>query len=323
MLASFWELLRGILMPTGTSTRSSWEFVSLIFKLLEKDLPLDMNNIVGTMRDAVNLNGSVLDALQVHLDNSVDVGCFAHMFNRTGDRLLALKLMRFVGFWVQLVGHSDPSVATFRRMFGVTPNNPNKNRWFYWVEQYELLLRAFPRLPDFLNALEPGLVSVAGMRECLAADGSELLFELTVLAHVGRLLGDICYEVEGDQPLIFKTYELYNRFVRILSEAAQPPQPVVDLMVRYSTLPQGGIDNNVFDQWLAKYKAIILPAREYLAGQATKPLVQRAIHVARVAAMWHPLKARHMALDDQMLRVLAIFFLSFVTEGRFSGIDAQ
>lgn len=265
-----------------------------------------MGNIVGTMRDAVNLNGAVLDALDLHLPNNVDVSCFAHMFNRTGDRLLTPKLAQFVGFWVQLIGHSGPATAAFRRMFGVTPTNPNKNRWFYWVEQYELLFKSFHRLPEFLNSLEP-LATVLGMQECLRTSSQEIFLELTTLATVGRQLGDICYEVEGDQPLIFKTYELYQRFVMILAEKTNPPQQVVDLMARYSTV-NDRIDEASFDHWLSKYRAIIAPAREYLAGQAIKPLVVRSIHVARVAAMWHPLKARHMQLDDVMLRVPFILF---------------
>ena len=266
-----------------------------------------MGNIVGTMRDAVNLNGAVLDALDVHLPNNVDVSCFAHMFNRTGDRLLTPKLAQFVGFWVQLIGHSGPATAAFRRMFGVTPSNPNKNRWFYWVEQYELLFKAFPRLGEFLNSLEP-LATVVGMQQLLRDSYHDICLELTTLATVGRQLGDICYEIEGDQPLIFKTYELYHRFVKILAETTNPPQLVVDLMVRFATTDHG-VDEAVFLSWLAKYRAILAPAREYLAIQATKPLVMRSVHIAKVAAMWHPLKARHMELDDLMLRVP----LSFVS----------
>jgi hypothetical protein len=260
-----------------------------------------MGNIVGTMRDAVNLNGAVLDLLDVHLPNNVDVSCFAHMFNRTGDRLLTPKLAHFVGFWVQLIGHSGPATAAFRRMFGVTPTNPNKNRWFYWVEQYELLFKSFHRLPEFLNSLEP-LATVVGMQECLRTSSQEIFLELSTLATVGRQLGDICYEVEGDQPLIFKTYELYQRFMKILAVNTNPPQQVVDLMVRYST-SNDRVDEDVFNQWLAKYRAIIAPAREYFTSQGGKPLVLRSIHVARVAAMWHLVKARHMELDNAMLSV--------------------
>jgi hypothetical protein len=194
----------------------------------------------------------------------------------------------------------------------MNPDNPNQNRWYYWVKQYEIVWAAFPRLVQFLESRDRTL-TIQGMLDIIRNEETRILFvlELCTITHVGRLLGNMCYELEGDRPLIFRTYELFQPMVHILNEETRPPQPVIDLLAQLCST-NGHIDNALFDERLAYCKSLLKPAREYLASQAVKPLVARSIHVAKVASMWHPFKARYMTLDDAMLRVLYFcYYLSF------------
>jgi hypothetical protein len=115
-------------------------------------------------------------------------------------------------------------------------------------------------------------------------------------------LGDICYELEGDGPLIFETYQLYLRGVNLLRDDARLPQRVLDAIVGFATT-ENGLDDDLHRQLSEFCRGIIAPARAYLAEQATKDIVIRSIHLAKLAAMWNPLKVHGMTLNEAMLRV--------------------
>ena len=61
------------------------DLANILHDIVEHDAGLEMSKIVASIRDAVNLNGSVLRELRVHLKKAVDVACFSHMFNRVGE----------------------------------------------------------------------------------------------------------------------------------------------------------------------------------------------------------------------------------------------
>ncbi len=128
------------------------------------------------------------------------------------------------------------------------------------------------------------------------------MLELHTITAFGRLVGDICYELEGDGPLIFKTYELYRRAVNILSSTARLPQSLIDFIMHVSS-PNGVVDPVAYATHETFCRNIVTPAREYLAQQATKSVVIKSVHLAKMAAMWNPLKVHGMTLDDAMLTV--------------------
>lgn len=173
------------------------------------------------------------------------------------------------------------------------------------MEQYEVVVKALPGLVDFLleRQHESPSATVAGMLAILRGpDAHRFVLELHTLAAIGRRLGDICYEIEGDGPLIFSTYELYLRAVNILLADSRLPDPLLD-QVRRMSVVNGALNEELFHANIAICRAVIAPAREYLAGQALKSVVSRSIHVAKVAAMWNPLKVHGMSLNESMLRV--------------------
>ena len=167
-----------------------------------------------------------------------------------------------------------------------------------------------PRLQAFLRARD-ATVTITGMLTLLEGPNRKnLILELHTIAAFGRLIGDICYELEGDGPLIFKTYELYCRAVNILSSTARLPQQLIDYLMTISST-DGIVDPVVYLENETFCRNIVTPAREYLAQQAVKPVVAKSIHLAKVATMWNPLKVYGMTLDDAMLtvRLPSSFFL--------------
>jgi hypothetical protein len=73
-----------------------------------RDAGFTWKQVIGTGRDAANLNGAVLDALRKDLKRAVDIACFSHMFNRTGECLASPIVTAFMGLFAQHFGHSAP-----------------------------------------------------------------------------------------------------------------------------------------------------------------------------------------------------------------------
>lgn len=192
----------------------------------------------------------------------------------------------------------------FRVQFGASPENPNSNRWYYWVDQYVVVSNALPHLLAFLRSREQA-ATVDEMIRILtsAATSTNFVLELTTITEVGKLLSAICYELEGDGPLIFKTYELVRQAQNHLAENSRLPQRVIDLCMALATDALGVVNQATYFAHETYCRSLITPARQYLAGQFAKETVSNSLHVAKVAAMWNPLKARSMTLDDQMLAV--------------------
>jgi hypothetical protein len=117
-----WNVCQNLLgLRHASSSLDTIKLASLIVDIVEHDNSLRFKNCVGTMRDAVNLNGAVLDKLEVFLQNSVDVSCFSHMGNRTGELLQGPNLARFMGFFCQYFGHSDAvSTVNHTQNYSVT-----------------------------------------------------------------------------------------------------------------------------------------------------------------------------------------------------------
>ncbi len=275
----------------------------LLHGIVEHDLGLKLSQVLATMRDAANLNGAVLDALRIHLKQAADVACFSHMLNRVGEALDAPLVAEFMGHFVQHMGHSAQSISDFKKLFGVRPENPNQNRWYYWVEQYENVLKTLPGLLDFLRSRDVHSNTISGMISLLTGPQRKpFILQLSTLANIGRLIGDICYELEGDGPLIFNTYELYLRSVQILSIDARLPGAVMEKVREFSII-DGILSEDDYHANEAICRAVLFPARQYLAGQAAKEVVSKSIHIAKVAAMWNPLKVHGMSLNANMLAV--------------------
>ena len=195
--------------------------------------------------------------------------------------------------------------------FGLTPQNPNNNRWYYWVDQYEVVLKSLPGLVAFLQSREP-LGTVITMKKILTSreKSRPFLLELVTITEIGKLLAAICYELEGDGPLIFRTYELVKRAQFILHEESRLPQNVINTCMNLATNELGAFDFAVFEANEKYCRGLITPARAYLANQFLKQTVASSLHVAKMAAMFNPLKARSMTLSDAMLSVTS-FFSSF------------
>ncbi len=136
----------------------------------------------------------------------------------------------------------------------------------------------------------------------------KFLMELFTVYEVGKQLSSVCYELEGDGPLIFRTYELVRRAEGYLKDDCRLPQPVIDLCIRLATDEMGVLNNNKFFENETYCRSILTPARQYFAGQLVKATVSCSLHVAKMAAMWNPLKARGMSLNDAMLSVTSSFY---------------
>ena len=289
----------------------------LIDKIVVKDAKLDFTNCFGSMRDAASVNGAVLDGISALLPNNTNITCFSHMWNRVGATLYGPTLNAFKGAWAQHFGHSTNAVTDFRREFGLSPANPNNNRWYYWVEQYDVMLKVIKQgFVEWLRHREQ-LATVVEMQRILTSEETRIpfLLELTTILEVGKWLAAICYELEGDGLLIFKTYELFRRGQAYLTADARLPQPVIDLCAYLATNANGDLDNALYAEYDTFCRSLITPARLYLAEQITKATVSSSLHAAKMAAMWHPLKARGMTLNAAMLRVhFYLFFpeLSFL-----------
>jgi hypothetical protein len=132
---------------------------------------------------------------------------------------------------------------------------------------------------------------------------NRFILQLYTISTVGRLLGNICYELEGDGPLIFNTYELYIRAVQLLRADGRLPEPVMDKIRQFSTV-NGVLDEAAYHANELICREVISPARAYLAGQAAKEVVMKSVHVAKVAAMWNPAKVYGMSLNAAMLNEL-------------------
>lgn len=283
----------------------------LIDKIITKDLQLNFQDCYGTMRDAASVNGAVLDGLSALLPNNTNITCFSHMWNRVGSALYGPLLNAFKGAWAQHFGHSNNAVTDFRRQFGLSPSNPSSNRWYYWVDQYVVMLTAIRHgFADWLRSRDQ-LPTVVEMHRILTSGETQTRFqlELTTICEVGKLLSAICYELEGDGNLIFKTYELFRRGQGYLAEDARLPQPVIDVCAYMAADADGALDNARYAEYENYCRSLLAPARVYLVEQVAKATVASSLHVAKMAAMWHPLKARGMSLNSQMMRVLFTFFL--------------
>jgi hypothetical protein len=125
------------------------------------------------------------------------------------------------------------------------------------------------------------------------------VLELVTITEIGKLLSQICYDLEGDGPLIFRTYELVRKVHFILNDTTQLPQTVIDLCRSMAT-GHDGLDPIRFTEYETYCRNIIAPARTYFASQMVKTTVSDSVKIAKVAAMWDPLKARHMSLDATM-----------------------
>jgi hypothetical protein len=215
-------------------------------------------------------------------------------------------------------------VKDFRVQFGASPENPNHNRWYFWVDQYVVVCNALPHLLEFLRSREKA-ATVDEMIRILTGEATckTFLLELTTITEMGKNLSAICYELEGDGPLIFKTYELVRQAQNHLAENARLPQRVIDLCMSLATNALGVRDQDSYFAFEAYCRSLITPARQYFAEQLTKDTVSSSLLVAKVAAMWNPLKARSMTLDDRMLAVPFHFLDSSPGSYLVLGIDAQ
>jgi hypothetical protein len=126
---------------------------ALVTQLLVKDLQIDVDNVVGLMRDSVAANGVAARQLVTTFPSMSDILCICHTLNHVGSHFKLPVLAEFISPWIILVGSSEGAKALWSEHIGEPVKGYSAVRWYCTAEIEMQIAQHFDQLGSFLDKL--------------------------------------------------------------------------------------------------------------------------------------------------------------------------
>jgi hypothetical protein len=211
----------------------------LLTQLILSRLGLDINRVVGFVRDSAATNGVAVRGLVGTFSCSVDILCVPHTLNHVGEHFNLPTLGSFISPFINLVCSPGAARVLWKSLIGEPPAGFSTVRWWCKAEIAMQIARHFEKLDAFLNKLLAdgiGDVTTQKMLQIHSERKDALKVELAAMLDM-RILVETTYALEGDRLELLLAYDRIN-VLRSLGRTLSQPGVLrnVDAVLR-STIP--------------------------------------------------------------------------------------
>ena len=97
--------------------------------MLSTELGITSQYLLATMQDRASVSNVAVRTLQVMYPDALDVGCFSHTLNNTGECFNTPILDEFVRSWISLFAHSAKAKIRWKELTGLPVCSYSETRW--------------------------------------------------------------------------------------------------------------------------------------------------------------------------------------------------
>ena len=260
-----------------------------LLTVLSTELGITSQYLLATMRDRATVNNVAVRTLQVMYPDALDVGCFSHTLNNTGERFNTPILDEFVRSWISLFAHSAKAKIRWKELTGLPVCSYTETRWWSKCEVIDQLLKVFGDVEPFLTNNTDLAPTTRKKLLGFMSDTtkwSTLEFEMSVIVDAGAPLVKATYRLEGDGPLALHCFEVHHTVTLSIQHAYYPITTAIA-----QKLAAG--NHQSFQQLMAYAKQCVQLAYEYYEYKIMREL-GGILSAFKAARLFCPSKAHEL-----------------------------
>ena len=219
-----------------------------------------------------------------------------------GDKIQAPTLTEFMLLWLSLFSHSVKAKVLWKEQTGIAIRSCSPTRWWSRWECMKQLLDLFGDVETFLR--KPDEFSSATQSKLLSlfSDQSKkslLQIELALVVDFGEKFVKATYNLEGDNLLAFRCYEVVSALTVAVDLPHYPNLSAISLQISHG--------NSTAMQQLIDYgKACVQPAIQYYK-QKLNDCMKGPLQAFKAARIFVPTKVQEMQVTLSDVDEFAVF----------------
>ena len=213
------------------------------------------------------------------------IGCFSHTLNRVGERFNVPVLNEFVTYWISLFSHSTKAKFLWKKKTGFSIDSYCPTRWWSRWEVMNQLLTVFGDVEPFLTMPDEFSEKTKGKLLEFFKDPkkrSTLKAELAAVVDAGKPLVEATYNLESDDLVVFKCYDLITSLgVSMKMENYPNVQAIAKSIV-------GASKTDTQLKWIKHARECIKPAADYFNEHLKAEIMSIPLKAFKAARMFNP-----------------------------------
>lgn len=202
-----------MLVKSMTGEEIARELVSI----LSVEYSVSVELLLACMHDRASVNGVAMRAIKFLYPNVTSIGCYSHTLDHVGEHFNTPVLDEFIRLWISVCAHSPRTRFAWKERTGKSMASFSDTRWWSRWEVCHQVLCQFGEVLPFLEDHPEFSPATTRRLKQLLSDQQKLIYlrlELSSVIDAGEVFVKSTYELEGDDQVIFKCYEIIHAFVQ-------------------------------------------------------------------------------------------------------------
>ena len=261
------------------------EIAREVVSALSVEYSIQAQQVLAMMYDCASTNLVALQTLHVLYPTMLGIGCFSHTLNRVGERFNVPVLNEFVTYWISLFSHSTKAKFLWKKKTGFSIDSYCPTRWWSRWEVMNQLLTTFGDVESFLAMPDEFSEKTKGKLLEFFKDlkkRSTLKVELASVVDAGKPLVEATYNLESDDLVVFKCYDLISSLsVSMKMENYPNVQAIVKSIVSASK-------TDAQLKWIKHARECIKPASDYFNEHLKAEIMSVPLKAFKATRMFNP-----------------------------------
>jgi hypothetical protein len=202
-----------------------------INEIVQKQLQLDSDLIVGGARDSCSTNHAAMRLMEHNYASMQDLLCIAHTLSHTGEHADLPVLDGFMTPWLTLISLSSAAKTIWKGLIGVAMKGYSTIRWWSRWECIVAIATNFGSLPNYVQTLVDrgiGDATTTNMQQTVRTNLNVLSCEAAAAMDL-KILCETTHRMEGDRLEILLVYREVDAIITLGQTFGASPSDMPNL----------------------------------------------------------------------------------------------
>ena len=188
------------------------EIAREVISILQIAYGIGAKQLLACMHYRASVNSCAMQTIKIVFPHIIDVGCYSHTIDLVGEKFDTPILDEFIRLWISLFAHSSLAKMEWRTKTGISMKSCSNTRWW---SKWEVCHQVFLLFGDVVPFLKETNASPAPCSKLLQLFSDKrkteyLQLEIAAVIDAGEPFVKATYQLEGDNALVFRCYEIYS-----------------------------------------------------------------------------------------------------------------